>query len=136
MMNTWLSDNAFEIAFENCKVPPSQFNHEAHLRLAWIHIQKYALETAIGNVCTQLRTYVEHLGATDKYNTTLTVASIKMVNHFMGKSNSNNFPDFMIEFPQLKTRFKELIGAHYAVDIFNSEQAKKKYMEPDLLPFD
>ena len=135
-MNTELSDNEFEIAFGNCEVPPSQFNHEAHLRLAWIQIKKYGLETAIGNVCTQLSRYVEHLGAVDKYNTTLTVASVKMVSHFMGKSSSENFPGFMLEFPQLKTCFKELIGAHYAMDIFNSEQAKKKYLEPDLLPFD
>ncbi|WP_422349344.1 hypothetical protein [Flagellimonas sp.] len=135
-MNTELSDNEFEIVFGNCEVPPSQFNHEAHLRLAWIHIKKYGLETAIGNVCAQLGTYVQHLGATDKYNVTLTVASVKMVSHFMGTSNSDNFPDFMLEFPQLKNGFKELLGAHYSMDIFNSKEAKKKYVEPDLLPFD
>ncbi|WP_420401160.1 hypothetical protein [Flagellimonas sp.] len=135
-MNTELSDNAFETAFGNFEVPPSQFNHEAHLRLAWIHIKKYGLEMAIRNICAQLVAYVEHLGARDKYNVTLTVASVKMVSHFMGKSNSDNFPTFILEFPQLKTRFKELIGDHYAMDIFNSKEAKKKYMEPDLLPFD
>lgn len=135
-MNTELSDNEFEIAFRNCAVPPSQFNHEAHLRLAWIHIKNYGPDTAIENICNQLNTYVEYLGAEDKYNTTLTVASVKMVNHFMDKSKSDTFLCFMKEFPHLKTCFRELIGAHYSMDIFTSKKAKKGYLEPDLIPFD
>ena len=42
----------------------------------------------------------------------------------------------MIEFPRLKNNFRELISSHYGFDIYNSEKAKMKYLEPDLLPFD
>jgi hypothetical protein len=130
-----LSDEMFEQQFEYCQLDPSIFNHEAHLRLAWIHIKKYGLDNAIENICNQLLIYVNFLGARDKYNKTLTIAAIKAVNHFMNKSLPGNFNDFMQQFPRLKYNFKELIASHYTVDIFNSDIAKKEYLEPDLLPF-
>lgn len=135
-MHTELSDNEFEQEFKDCTFPSSLFSHEAHLRLAWIHINKYGVDTAIENICNQLTAYVAHFGAKDKYNTTLTVASVKMINHFINRSITDNFPDFILEFPQLKTNFKGLINSHYALDIFNSKEAKQKYIAPDLLPFE
>lgn len=128
-----LSDEQFEIEFKQCTLAPSLFSHEAHIRLTWIYIKKYSLEVAIKNICTQLKQYVIKAGATDKYNITLTVAAIKVVNHFIEKSNSDNFPDFIAEFPQLITKFKALIAFHYnEVDIFNSPTAKKTFLEPDV----
>ena len=36
-----LSDEEFEQQFQNCLLSPVLFTHEAHLRLAFIHILKY-----------------------------------------------------------------------------------------------
>ncbi|MCA0237545.1 MAG: hypothetical protein LCH81_14295 [Bacteroidetes bacterium] len=130
-----LTDQEFEKQFEACTLAPELFTHEAHLRLAWIHIQKYGELAAINNVCAQLIRYVEFLGARDKYNQTLTVAAVKAVSHFINKSKSANFADFIEEFPRLKYNFRDLINCHYAVDIYNSEAAKEVFIEPDLLPF-
>ena len=131
-----LTDTEFERQFEHCELDPSIFSHEAHLRLAWIHITRYGIEKALENIQLQLQQYVRHLGAEDKYNTTLTVAAIKAVYHFILKSKSDTFEELITEFPRLKNNFRELMGCHYAIDIFNSEKAKRKFLEPDLLPFD
>ena len=131
-----LTDEQFEQQFQNGTLNPSLFTHEAHLRLAWIHIQKYGIEKALENVPTQIIHFVDNLGARDKYNHTLTIAAIKAVYHFFLKSKSDNFVDFIKGFPRLKYHFKELLACHYGVDIFNNEAAKKIYLEPDLLPFD
>lgn len=131
-----INDKEFERQFEDCTLNPEIFSHEAHLRLAWIHIKNYGIERAIDNICKQLIAYVDALGARDKYNKTLTVAAIRAVYHFMLKSKSDNFQDFIEEFPRLKFGFKDLLGFHYAVDIFKNEKAKHEYLEPDLLPFD
>lgn len=131
-----LTNTEFENRFQNCELSPKLFSHEAHLRLAWIHINQYGAAKAIQNITNQIKNYVKHLDAEDKYNETLTVAAIKVVEHFMNKSQSDNFQDFIIEYPRLKNNFKTLIDAHYGFDIFNSKKAKQKYLEPDLLPFD
>lgn len=131
-----LTDAAFEEQFVACTLDSSLFSHEAHLRLAWIHIKNYGPAAAIENVCTQLVQYTKSLGAENKYNKTLTVAAVKAVYHFIQKSASDDFAGFIAEFPRLKFNFKELMAAHYQPDIFSSKQAKKEFLEPDLLPFD
>jgi len=131
-----LMDDEFEQQFELCALNPELFSHEAHLRLAWIHITKYGIEKALDNIQSQLMKYVEHVGARDKYNKTVTIAAVKAVYNFVLKSGSDNFQDFIAESPRLKHNFKGLMDSHYAADIFTSEKAKKEYLSPDLLPFD
>ena len=130
------SDTAFEQAFQDRTLAPELFNHEAHLRLAWIHLTKYGEAKAIQNICAQLVAYVAALGAEDKYNKTLTIAAIKAVNHFIQKVPIDNFQDFIATHPRLKYNFKDLMSAHYGVDIYHSQLAKTTYLEPDLLPFE
>lgn len=131
-----LTDAEFENQFERGTLAPALFSHEAHLRLAWIHLSKYGEAQAIKNIHRQLLQFVVLVGARDKYNYTLTVAAIRIVNHFMKKSQSDNFQKFVEEFPQLKYNFKELLAKHYRIGTFTSEKARSEFVEPDLLPFD
>lgn len=130
-----LSDHEFEEQFRECILSPSDFTHKAHLRLAWIHIEKYGLDQAKENITTQLLAFVKHAGAIEKYHKTLTIVAVEGVNHFQKKSSSDNFSDFIVEFPQLMTDFKALMSSHYSFDIFGSAKAKSEYLEPDLIPF-
>ena len=136
LIHSELSDYDFRTQFEECTLNPTVFCHEAHLRLAWIHINKYGLEQAKENIQIQLQSFVEHVGAKDKYHKTLTIVAIQMVNYFKDRSKSNTFDEFIKEFPQLKDNFRELIENHYSFDIFNSVIAKKEYLEPDVLFFE
>jgi hypothetical protein len=130
-----LTDHEFEIQFQSASFPPALFTHEAHIRLAWVHIKKYGCEKAIENITGQLMDYVKTIGATGKYNHTLTIGAVKAVNHFINKSASSNFAGFIKEFPRLLSNFKDLMAYHYSGDIYNSETAKQQFVEPDLLPF-
>ena len=131
-----LSDSEFEKKFISCELNPLDFTHEAHLRLAWININEYGFKQAEKNIQSELQNFVEFVGAKDKYNMTLTLAAIKAVYHFMLKSKSNNFKDFIMEFPRLKNNFKDLMACHYGVDIYQSDKAKMEFLKPDLIPFD
>lgn len=130
-----LTDSAFAEEFKYARLSPSMFTHEAHLRLAWIHIQCYGLQAAMINIEKQIKDFVKHVGAEEKYHQTITIAAIKMVSHFMAKSKETSFQDFINENPELKTNFKELINSHYSFNIFASQKAKSNYIEPDLCPF-
>ncbi|NHM05683.1 hypothetical protein G4D82_00475 [Flavobacterium sp. CYK-4] len=130
-----LTDSQFEQQFAACALPSEVFNHEAHLRLAWIHIQKYGLETAVSNITQQIKAYATFLGEAEIYHHTLTVAAVYIVNHFKLQSGTADFTDFMAQNPRLQTHFKELIAQHYSTDIFNDAKAKAEFLPPDLLPF-
>jgi len=131
-----LDDRTFEQQFADCTLDPALFSHEAHLRLAWIHLTQYGVDQAIQNICAQLKNFTAALGAQDKYNETVTIAAIRAVYHFMLRSQTDNFQDFIIENSRLKTAFKQLLYSHYSTDIFTSERAKREYLEPELLAFD
>ena len=131
-----LSDTEFEEQFRSCSLNPDIFSHEAHLRLAWIHINKYGIEQAEKNIPSQLQNYVASIGANNKFNTTLTVAAVKVVYHFALKSKPKSFEQFISEFPRLTSNFRELLDTHYGFDIFYSKNGRVEYLEPDLLPFD
>ena len=127
-----LSDGQFEREFIDCTLPSGLFNHEAHLRLAWININKYGIDQAEIKIQEGLRNFAAFVGAKDKYDTTLTIAA---VNHFMKKSSEVNFTGFIATFPELRNDFKKLIESHYSFDVFNSQRAKTEFLEPDLTPF-
>lgn len=131
-----LSDKAFAIQFAEGTLDPKLFSHEAHLRLAWIHIRQSGVEKAIEIINKQLFDFVNALGAGDKFNQTVTTAAIRAVYHFILKSNTSSFQEFILENPRLKNQFKDLLFSHYKTDIFKSEKAKREYLEPELLPFD
>lgn len=131
-----LTDKEFENQFKSATLDPAFFDHEAHLRLAWIHIRKYGLDKAIENITTQLAAYVVRHGAEDKFNRTLTVAAIKAVHHFINRSGKHDFLHFIQQHPRLKYNFKDLMAAHYGIDIYSSAKARKEFIQPDLLPFD
>jgi hypothetical protein len=130
-----LSDQEFENQFETYKFKPGMFSHEAHIRLAYIHIQKYGVDQAEINMCEQIKGYAESLGVYNKFNKTVTIASVKVMNHFMKKSQTDNFFDLIVEFPKLNNDFKGLLSQHYGFNVFADKRAKKEYVVPDLLPF-
>ena len=130
-----LSDQAFKKAFEMLTFNPVLFSHEAHVRLAWIYIQEYGVEQAKDIFCKQFMAFVQLHKAENKFNKTLTVASMYIINHFMNISEAKNFRDFIVEHPILISDFKGLMAKHYHIDIYDSEEAKKAFIEPDLIGF-
>jgi len=129
------SDSDFLAHFNTCELDPTLFSHEAHLRLAYLNIKKHGPTEAEQVIQEQLKRYVAHQGAQDKYNTTLTLAACKAVQHFMAKATAADFTGFITEFPRLKHNFKDLMSAHYSMDIYSSASAKSEFLAPDLLPF-
>ncbi|WP_268124456.1 hypothetical protein [Roseivirga pacifica] len=130
------SDEVFEAEFAQKTLSAVHFTHEAHLRLAWIHLQKYGLQKAQEHLTEQIKAYAENLGIYDKYNETLTIAAIRMVEHFRLRKPTDSFPELLAEFPQLKTDFKALLESHYSFDVFKNKEARARFIEPDLLQFD
>ncbi|MEL6536219.1 MAG: hypothetical protein AAFQ98_12460 [Bacteroidota bacterium] len=136
MEHYFLSDRELAKRFANCTLNPELFNHEAHLRLAWIYIKLYGLEKAEIYLCDQIQQFDATFGNGTKFHRTLTMAAAKMVNHFMLKSTATDFASFIREFPRLKTNFRDLLSQHYGVDVYLHSSAKQVYLEPDRLPFD
>lgn len=134
--HTLLNDTDFIREIVHGVLPPHLFTHEAHLRLAWIHLRASPPTEAIDTVNQQVRGYVDALGVSHKYKHTLTTAAVLIVHHFMKLFVSNSFKALIDQFPQLSHSFNELIARHYSTDIWELPLAKTSYLKPDLLSFD
>ena len=119
MSHLSLSDETLEAQFAEGVLPPALFSHEAHLRMAWIHLRKYGLETAGQHLCVQIRAFAEKQGEGDEFDQSLTLAAVRVVNRFQQQSETNHFPDFLQQFPQLSTHFRELLQDEQNADGFS-----------------
>jgi hypothetical protein len=131
-----LSDTEFAQQFANCTLDPKLFTHEAHLRLAWIHVRRDGVSQAIENIRSQITAYDRKFGDGSKYHETITIAAIHVIDHFIRKSTSTRFSDFINEFPRLQTHFRDILAQHYTSDIFTDAEAKTTFVHPDRQPFD
>lgn len=107
------ADRTFRTAFEACSVAPAAFNHEAHVRLAYVYLSEHGTPAA-------------------KFHETLTRAWVLAVGYFMGKAPSASSADFIEKNPELLD--SGIMLTHYSAQVLFSADARTSYVEPDLEP--
>lgn len=126
-------DRDFRSAFESCAVAPSRFNHEAHVRLAYIYLVESDVECAVQSMRESLLNFIEHSGIPrSKFHETITRAWVLAVRHFMNKSSSTSFQDFIAKSQVLLD--SKIMLTHYSASVLFSSEARASFVEPDLEP--
>lgn len=128
------ADRAFRAAFESCTYPPAEFNHRAHVRLAYVYLAEHTVDQALERMRTVILGFIAHHGADPiKYHETLTRAWILAVRHFMERSGDTAGGDDFIDRnpPLLDSR---IMLTHYSKDLLFSTDARGAFVEPDLDP--
>ena len=128
------SDMEFLAAFEAGAYAPADFNHRAHVRLAYIYLATNDVERATTLMRGALMNYLRHHGITPtKYHETLTQAWILAVFHFMHRTTSAaSADDFIQRTPILLD--SRIMMTHYSVERLFSQHARHGFVEPDLDP--
>lgn len=127
-------DEDFLSRFEAGIIPPAEFNHRAHLRLAYVYLAMHDTDTAHQMMRRSLLSFLEHHGiAVSKYHETMTRAWIMAVRHFMEKTPQAESADAFIELnPQ--TLDSKIMMTHYSAEVLFSDEARAEFLEPDLDP--
>ncbi len=126
------ADREFVLDFEACRVPPDQFHHREHLRLAYIYLTQSSTEQAHQKVRTAIKAFIRHNQADpDKYHETITQAWILAVDHFMHHSKPAASSD---EFVELNPRLLDarIMLSHYSEQALFSDAARAAFIEPDI----
>lgn len=108
-----LTDDEFLKAFENCSLDEQLFTHEAHLRFGWLYIQQLGVNRAIMMVPMRIMAYTKSLGKAEIFNMEVTVAAIKLINHFKQFNKDDNFDEFLQHNPRIQSDLKGLIKEFY-----------------------
>jgi len=124
-------DRDFRAAFETGKVSPEAFNHEAHLRLVYVYVVEHGPEVAQERMREALLGFLAaHQIPTAKFHETLTGAWVLAVSHFMDRSTSSSFAEFITQSQPLLD--SKVMLTHYSAATLFSPEARASYVEPDL----
>ncbi|HEX8619436.1 MAG TPA: hypothetical protein VF911_17780 [Thermoanaerobaculia bacterium] len=123
-------DRTFVTQFEACTLPPAQFDHRNHVRLAWLYLRDAPLLAALSRFRTSLQRYAGSLGAGAKYHETITFAFLFLIHERMMQSGPHSsFGAFAAAHPDL---FEPILLRYYRAETLSSERARRSFVLPDL----
>ncbi len=125
-----MENREFVEQFEACTLPPSQFHHRNHVRLAWIFLDELPLLDALARFRTSLQRYAGSLGASAKYHETITFAFLFLIHERMQRERFATFDEFADANPDL---FGPILSRYYAKETLESALARRVFVLPDAL---
>jgi hypothetical protein len=128
------ADREFKAQFETCVLSPSEFNHRAHIRLAYVYLVENDEDRACRLMRDSLLRFLNHHGVElSKFHETMTRAWILAVRHFMEKDSGADSADTFIEHnPEMLD--KNIMLTHYSAELLFSNEAREQFVDPDLDP--
>jgi len=134
MTNHHLSDadRTFREDFTLGRVTPAQFDHRAHVRLAYILLAEAEVDTAADRMRAELLAFIARNGVDPaKYHETITRAWILAVRHFMDRTSGRGSADEFIDANPILLDPKIML-THYSAELLFSANARAQFVEPDL----
>lgn len=124
--------------FENCTLPHSEWNHQAHLTIALWYLNLYDEQEAINRVRQGIQRYNEAMGIkTTKdsgYHETLTLFWVRVVSHYLSVNQEKSFIPEMVNAIYENYNDRYLPFQYYSRDLLMSWSARSGWVEPDLKP--
>jgi hypothetical protein len=125
--------------FENCALPDSEFKHAEHLTVALYYLHR--LRLTVTESATRMRSglyrFLDHYaGDRQAYNETITLFWIRIVESFLGGTNT------ALPVEELANELIEAFGnsnliyEYFSRERVLSKEARTAWVEPDLKPLD
>lgn len=132
-----MTDDEFLAAFETCSLPFEQWNHRAHVRVAYLYASQHDFEPATQRMQSGVKAYNKANAvpeALDRgYHETITVAFMRLISEAVARGGrTDSFENFAQLWPQLFD--KRVLLRFYSRSRIMSAEAKASYVEPDLTP--
>lgn len=131
MTTEMLTDEEFLAEFLACRLQAADFDHRAHVRMAWLMLERQPLEDAVASICIGIQRIALHLGATTKFNRTLSEALARIIASKLGPAT---WSEFAASHPELLSNVRELLTQYYSPELLGSDAARHGFVAPDRTP--
>lgn len=129
-----MTDDEFFDRFFDRSLAPALFDHQGHVRLGWICLQRYPAPLAIEAACNGIARYATHLGAADKFHRTVTEALMRMLVQCGAADRSQGWDAFVQRSAPVLADARAQLARHYSAQLLASDAARRAFVAPDLLP--
>lgn len=124
-----MTDEEFLAALEKCDLPPQAFNHEAHVRAAYLYLRGGDFADALARTRRAIRNLAERFAAPDKYHETITVTYVALIQqHIYERGDGGGWAGFLPENSDLLA--PNLLRRFYPPGQLESELARKVFLLP------
>jgi hypothetical protein len=121
-------------AFEAGEVDPQQFDHAAHVRVAWSYLQLFPTAVAIAKFTSALRSLTVRLGVPQKYHETVSWFFMIVIADRLAAATAGDWETFRRENGDLLENASALLKRHYSKSRLDSAEARRRFLLPDLAP--
>ena len=127
-----MTDEAFARAFEAGAVTPEEFDHAAHLRVAWVYLREAgSADAALPRMRDAIQRFAAAAGAAQKYHETITVVWMRVLEGAGAQvPRPCELTELLRQRPELAD--KNLPMKYYSRERLFSEDARERYVPPDL----
>jgi hypothetical protein len=124
-----MRDADFLEALESCRLPPSEFGHEGHVRAAYLCLRAGSLGQAIDRVGAAIRRYAAAQGQPGRYRDTITLACVLLIRrHLHERGDGGGWAGFRDANPELFER--DLLLRWYRSGELESPLARAVFVLP------
>ena len=122
--------------FETCTTPAADFPHRSHLVVATWYLNGATRSEAIAKMRASILNFVDHYGIEGRYNETITLFWIILVERHLQKLASNlsllDRANALVE----GLADSNVMFEYYSKELLWSEQAMREWVAPDLKSLD
>lgn len=126
-----LTDDEFLADFLACRLPAADFDHRAHVRMAWLLLERQPLDDAVESICVGIQRFALHLGATTKFHRTISEALARLIASRAAAIGPTTWSGFASAHPELLSNVRDLLAQYYSPERLGSEEARLRFVAPD-----
>lgn len=135
--DTHVNDDEHLQRFEDHTLPIELWNHRAHLKVAYLYLQRFSFEETLSRLQTGIRAYNAAKGIKDTptggYHETMTQAWLHLVHTTLCQFGPADSADAFFD-AQTQLSGKRALLLFYSRDRIMSPEAKASFVAPDLAP--
>lgn len=126
-----MTDEAFARAFERGEVTPADFDHRAHVRVAWVYLREApSFDAATDRMREAIRRFAAAANASQKYHETITVLWMRLLADAAGRVTQPCELDALLaQCPELAD--KNLPLKYYSRERLFSDAARAAWIPPE-----
>jgi hypothetical protein len=127
-----ITDDAFARAFERGEIGAGQFDHRAHMRLAWVYLREGpSIEAATDRIRQAIQRFAAAANASQKYHETITLLWMRLLAEAaVDLTGPCELDALLAQHPELAD--KNLPLKYYTRERLFSDEARTRWISPDL----
>jgi hypothetical protein len=129
-----LDDTSFVAGFRDGTLGTDHFHHRDHVRMAWLYVREFGLESAVTRFTADLRAFAAAKGAPRLYHATITVAYLTLVAERLRAGEDGPWEAFAAANADLLRWKPSILDDFYSAERLWSDDARAQFLLPDRVP--